>query len=287
MLPRRSPIEWPEGARIAISILLSWETWPDDLGSPGSHQRSNRGKLPDNAIFKKDMGVVMDREYGERVGLWRLLDVFEREGVKATFFLNGKTVEEHPEGAKEIVEKGHEIGAQTYVHEYPVVFEKEAERETIRRSVQAFQKVLGVKPSGYLSPGVRPTPNTLELIADEGFIWSSDCINDDLPYVAKTKDRSIIMVPKDFHPNDYTTYDIDARSPRDVLGIFQDSFDLLYEEGATSPKMLSLSLHPFLSGRPYRAKILQDFIRYAKSHPKVWFARNIDIVRWWQEKRYP
>jgi peptidoglycan/xylan/chitin deacetylase (PgdA/CDA1 family) len=100
MLPRRSPIEWPEGARIAISILLSWETWPDDLGSPGSHQRSNRGKLPDNAIFKKDMGVVMDREYGERVGLWRLLDVFEREGVKATFFLNGKTVEEHPRARK-------------------------------------------------------------------------------------------------------------------------------------------------------------------------------------------
>jgi hypothetical protein len=92
------------------------------------------------------------------------------------------------------------------------------------------------------------------------------------------------MVPKDFHPNDYTTYDIDARSPRDARHL-PDSFDS-FTRKEPRPKMLSLSLHPSF-GRPYRAKILQDFIRYAKSHPKVWFARNIDIVRWWQEKRYP
>ncbi|MBI2087761.1 MAG: hypothetical protein HYT78_03345 [Deltaproteobacteria bacterium] len=144
-------------------MLVSWETWPEDLGTPSSHQRSNRGRLPEKAVFKKDMGVVMDREYGERVGIWRLLDLFDMEGIKGTFFLNGKTVEENPDAAV-------------------------------------------------------------------------------------------------------------------------DAFDYLYEEGATSPKMFTVSVHPYLSGRPYRAKVLRDFIRHAKSHPQVWFARGIDIAKWWREK---
>lgn len=283
-MPRSRPIEWPGKARIAISMLVSWETWPEDLGTPSSHQRSNRGRLPEKAVFKKDMGVVMDREYGERVGIWRLLDLFGMEDIKGTFFLNGKTVEENPDAAKEIVEKGHEIASQTYIHEYPVMFEKEEERRTIQQAVESFRRVLGVKPLGYLSPGVRPTPNTLELIADEGFIWSSDSVSDDLPYPAKAKNKTIIMVPKDWHPNDYTTYDVDARAPRDVLGLMLDAFDYLYEEGATSPKMFTVSVHPYLSGRPYRAKVLRDFIRYAKSHPHVWFARGIDIAKWFREK---
>ncbi|MFQ5850618.1 MAG: polysaccharide deacetylase family protein [Candidatus Binatia bacterium] len=283
-MPRRSPIEWPGKAKIAINLLVSWETWPEDLGTPSSHQRSNRGRLPEKAVFKKDMGVVMDREYGEKVGIWRLLDLFDTEAVKATFFLNGKTVEENSEAASEIVKRDHEIASQTYIHEYPVMFEKEAERKTIQQAVESFNKVLGVKPLGYLSPGVRPTPNTLELIAEEGFLWSSDSISDDLPYPVKVNDKTIIMIPKDWHPNDYTTYDVDARAPREVLGLLLDAFDYLYEEGVTSPKLITVSIHPYLSGRPYRAKVLRDFIRYAKSHPNVWFARGIDIVNWWRER---
>src|SRR4051812_1791760 len=221
-MPRRAPIKWPGNARVAVSLFVSCESWPDDLGTPSSHQRSNRGTLPANAIFKKDMGVVMDRQYGEKAGIWRLLDLFRQEDVKATFFLNGKTVEENQEAAKEIVASGHEIAAQPYIHEYTITLDKEGEREIIGRSVEAFEKTLGVRPLGYLSPGVRPTPHTTEIIADQGFTWSSDCIDDDLPYYVKSKDRSILMMPKDFHPNDYTTYDVVSRSPRELLGLMQD-----------------------------------------------------------------
>ena len=285
-MPRRIPIKWPNEARIAVSLFVSWETWPDDLGTPNSHQRSNRGALPANAIFKKDMGVVMDRQYGEKAGIWRLLDLFDRENVRATFFLNGRTVEENPDASREIVASGHEIAAQPYIHEYSITLDKEGERSIISRSIEAFENVLGVRPVGYLSPGVRPTPHTTEIIGDEGFIWSSDCIDDDLPYYATSKGRSIVMMPKDFHPNDYTTYDVVSRSPRDLLGLMQDQFDYLYGEGASSPKMMSLSLHPFLAGRPYRTKIFQDFIRHARSHSNVWFARGVDIVDWWR-REYP
>lgn len=285
-MQRRDPIKWPGGAKIALSFFVSWETWPEDLGTNASHQRSNRGRLPDNALFKKDMGVVMDRKYGEKAGIWRLLDLFEREHIKATFFLNGRTAEENSEAAKQIVADGHELAAQPYIHEYAVMLDKDGEREIIRRSIEAFRTTAGVTPLGYLSPGVRPTPNTVDLIAELGFTWSSDCIDDDVPYNVRSGNKSIVMMPKDFHPNDYTTYDVVSRSPRELYSLLVDQFDCLYAEGATSPKMMSVSMHPFLAGRPYRTRIFEDFIHHARSHPDVWIARGVDIVDYWR-RQYP
>jgi len=229
------------------------------------------------------MGVIMDRRFGEQVGIWRILDLFDREGVKATFFLNGKTAEQNSDAVKEIVAKGHELAAQPYIHEYSVTMDKDGERRFIQASVDAFKTVAGVTPLGYLSPGVRPTPNTIDLISDLGFVWSSDCIDEDVPYAAGPKNKSIVMMPKDFHPNDYTTYETVSRSPRELFSLLVDQFDYLYAEGDSSPKVMSVTMHPFLAGRGYRAKIFQDFIRHARSHPKVWCARGIDIANWWRD----
>jgi allantoinase len=285
-MQRRNSIKWPGGAKIALSFFVSWETWPEDLGTNSSHQRSNRGRLPDNALYKRDMGVVMDRKYGEKAGIWRLLDLFDREHIKASFFLNGRTAEENPEAAKQIVADGHELAAQPYIHEYAVMLDKEGERDIIRRSIEAFRTVTGTTPVGYLSPGVRPTPNTVDLIAELGFTWSSDCIDDDVPYNVRSGNKTIVMMPKDFHPNDYTTYDVVSRSPRELYSLLVDQFDCLYAEGAKSPKMMSVSMHPFLAGRPYRTRIFEDFIHHARSHPDVWIARGVDIVDYWR-REYP
>ena len=282
MPSRRKPIQWPDGARIALLFCVSWETWPDDLGTNASHQRSNRGKMPENAIYKKDMGVVLDRQFGDKCGIWRILDMFDRENIKATFFLNGRTAEENVEAVKELVAKGHELAAQSYIHEYTVTMDKEAERNTIQSSIDAFKKVAGVTPLGYLSPGVRPTPNTVELTSEMGFIWNSEGVDDDVPYAVGPKNRPIVVMPKDFHPNDYTTYETGSRSPRELYSLLVDQFDYLYDEGLTSPKVMSVTMHPFLAGRAYRAKIYQDFMRHARSHPNVWFARGIDIANWWK-----
>jgi allantoinase len=281
MPSRRKPIKWPDNARIALLFCVSWETWPDDLGTNASHQRSNRGKMPENAIYKKDMGVVMDRQFGDKCGIWRILDMFDREGIKATFFLNGRTAEENEVAVKELVAKGHELAAQSYIHEYTVTMNKDEERKTIQGSIDAFRKVAGVMPLGYLSPGVRPTPNTVELTSDMGFIWNSEGVDDDVPYEVGPKNKPIVVMPKDFHPNDYTTYETGSRSPRELFSLLVDQFDYLYEEGLTSPKVMSVTMHPFLAGRAYRAKVYQDFIRHAKSHQNVWFARGVDVAKWW------
>lgn len=281
MPSRRKPIKWPNNARIALLFCVSWETWPDDLGTNASHQRSNRGRMPENAIYKRDMGVVMDRQFGDKCGIWRILDMFEREGIKGTFFLNGRTAEENQEAVKELVAKGHELAAQSYLHEYTVTMAKEDERNAIQGSIDAFKKVAGVTPLGYLSPGVRPTPNTVDLTSEMGFIWNSEGIDDDVPYEVGPKNKPIVVMPKDFHPNDYTTYETGSRSPRELYSLLVDQFDYLYEEGLTSPKVMSVTMHPFLAGRAYRTKIYQDFMRHARSHPDVWFARGIDIAQWW------
>lgn len=283
---RRSPILWPDNARIALLFCVSWETWPDDLGTNASHQRSNRGRMPENAIYKKDMGVVMDRKFGDNCGIWRILDMFDRENIKATFFLNGRTAEENVDAVKELVAKGHELAAQSYIHEYTVTLEKEGERKAIQGSIDAFKNVADVTPLGYLSPGVRPTPNTVDLISEMGFSWSSEGVDDDQPYAAGPHDKPIVVMPKDFHPNDYTTYETGSRSPRELYSLLVDQFDYLYEEGLTSPKVMSVTMHPFLAGRAYRAKIFQDFIRYAHSHPKVWISRGVDIASWWLQKNH-
>jgi peptidoglycan/xylan/chitin deacetylase (PgdA/CDA1 family) len=277
-------MKMPNSERIALVFCVSWETWPEDLGTNASHQRSNRGRMPENAIYKRDMGVVMDRQFGDKCGIWRILDMFDREGIKATFYLNGKTAEENVEAVQELVAKGHELAAQSYIHEYTVTMDQEGERKTIQGSIDAFQKVAGVTPLGYLSPGVRPTPNTVGLISEMGFIWSSEGVDDDVPYAVGPSSKPIVVLPKDFHPNDYTTYETGSRSPRELYSLLVDQFDYLYEEGLTSPKVMSVTMHPFLAERAYRAKIYQDFIRHARSHPNVWFARGVDVANWWLKK---
>ena len=147
---------------------MSWETWPDDLGTNASHQRSNRGRMPENAIYKRDMGVVMDRQFGDKCGIWRILDMFERETSKPRSSSTAAPPKRMSRRSRNWSRKGHELAAQSYIHEYTVTLDKEGERKAIQGSIDAFRKVAGVTPLGYLSPGVRPTPNTVELDLRDG-----------------------------------------------------------------------------------------------------------------------
>ena len=103
--PKRAPIKWPEGARIAITPCVAFETWPEDLGGPSSMQHQNRRGLPKNALTKKDLGTITDREFGERVGIYRFLEIFEQEKIQTTFFPTGVTVQNYPEVCKEAAER--------------------------------------------------------------------------------------------------------------------------------------------------------------------------------------
>ena len=167
------------------------------------------------------------------------------------------------------------------------MYTREEERKSIQDTVAAFKKVLGAPPTGYLSPGHASTDNTLDLVAEAGFVWWADPLNSDIPYTVEAGGRKVAVVPYNVPGcNDYSTYG-GGRTPRDLLQIMKDQFDYLYWEGEQgAPKFFAFNLHPFVSGVPYRTKIIDEFIKYAKGFTDVWFARRLEIANWVLEQGY-
>lgn len=276
---KREPWKLPDGKVIAVCPIVPWETWPDDLGTRESNQMSNRPPVPANARYKRDLWVVHDHEYAEEEGIFRLLDLLDKVGIKATFVASGISIERFPEIAREAKQRGHDMGSENYIHEYPIMMDEATEREEIRKTVEAFKKVLGQPPTGYISPGHRPTDKTEEIVAEAGYIWNSDFHHIDTAKVVEVKGRRMVIMPYG-HISDYMTYQLGARTPREILEMLKDEFDVLYAEGVSGwPKMMGYPFHPFLC-HGYRTKPLEEFFQYAKSFPKVWFPTRTEIARW-------
>ena len=280
---RRPPITWPNGARIDIIPCVAFETWPPDLVTPETTQNEDRPPVPKNSLFRRDLCSVTDREFGERVGVFRMLDIFAQEGIHTSFFLNAINLERCPEACKAIQEAGHELASENYIHDYSFMKTFEQEHEDLRKTVRLFEQKAGQRPVGYLSTGVRPSNNTPEIIAEEGYEYWMDPQHEEIPYTLSVKGKKLVVMSYLRYLNDYSTMKSVERIPQNLLSVWKDTFDQLYLEGETYPSMMAWGLHPFLSGRPYRAKVLREFIRYAKGHPGVWFARCQDVARWWKD----
>lgn len=280
---RREPIKWLENARLAVVAEVSFEAWPDDLGVATSLQSVYRKHIPADAPFNKDLAMITDRQFGERVGIFRLLDILQQEGVRTTFFSSGAIVEAFPETMKEAEAQGHEISSQNYRHEYAFMQTPEQHRADIQKTVAIWEKVLGHKPEGYLSPGVEPTEWTPEILADLGYKYWVDLAHDELPYTLRLPSGKelVVMAHAGLLNSDYFQYGMQSRSHRDVGDIWKDWFDLMYEEGEHFPSLFGFVLHPYLVGRPHMAKVLKEFLRYVKGHPGVWFTTHSEIVKWW------
>jgi allantoinase len=283
---RRSAIQWPKAAKIAVIPSVAFETWPNDLGLAGTHQHGLPRAVPANAVFKRDLRTVWDRQFGERVGIYRLLDIFEQEGIATTFWFNGINVERFPDLAREMEAMGHEIACEHWVHDYAFMKSEEEERLSIRRTVQAFQRVLKHHPHGYLSTGIQPSEVIPKLLVEEGFRYWVDPQNEELPYTLKVAGRKLVVAGSytaGTALNDYRVY-TNGMTSRQFTELLKDSFDLLYEEGEKGrPNLMLCGLHPFISGRPSRALALREFFRYAKSRSDVWFARCGDVADWWHQ----
>ncbi|MBI4529566.1 MAG: polysaccharide deacetylase family protein [Deltaproteobacteria bacterium] len=281
---RRKPVKWPNNARVAITTCIVTESWPEDLGTPTSLQAEFRKGPPREAKFQKDTASITDRQYGERVGVYRVMNVLKEEGIKASFFVNGYTVEAFPELMKQIVAEGHELCSENWRHEYVTMMTTDEQRNDIKRTVDTFQRVLGFKPQGYIMPGELPTDETPGILAELGYKYWMCFLHEDLPYILKVDGGELVLASYGIWTTDHRTGQADAgRTPRELLQLWKDNFDWIYEEGETYPGFMSLGLHPFLIGRPFRTVILREFLRYAKGHPGVWFPRGIDLANYWFE----
>ena len=270
---------WPERKSLAVAPIVAWETWPDDLGSSRSHQRQSERPVPAGAAYDRNMWTIYDHLYAERQGVRRLLDIFDAYNIKATFVINGLRVERSPELAREVQRRGHEMSSENYVHEYPVMYSREEEARSLGDTVAAFRKVLGAPPRGYISPGHRPTPNTLPILFDLGYEWDADFQNDDGPFLIEHNGRTMVGMP--YAPlSDYAMYERTTRSPRQLLEMLWDEFRVLRREGAAGqPRVMGYAMHPYLC-HGFRTVVIEEFLSGLRNYPDAWVATRKEIADW-------
>ncbi|PKB72739.1 MAG: hypothetical protein BZY75_05445 [SAR202 cluster bacterium Io17-Chloro-G7] len=280
-------VQWPGGAKIAVSMVVNYEEGAEySLLDGDSHHETNSEVPSPVPPGERDLNNESFFEYGSRVGVWRLLDLFDKFNVNSTFFCCALALERNPEVASEVVRRGHEVCGHGYRWEEYHSMGKEEERVAIEKTVASLQQTTGQRPVGWFTR-YGPSLNTRQLVAEEGgFIYDSAGLNDDLPYYVSANDKPWLVVPYSMETNDARFWRGGLVSIADFYDYLKDTFDCLYEEGQTHPKMMSVGLHCRIAGRPARSRAVERFLEYTKSFEGVWFARRDEIARWWLE-HYP
>ena len=275
-------IVWPNKAKIAISVVVNYEEGSEYSLLDGDTQHETNNEVPSPVpLNQRDLFNESFFEYGSRVGVWRLLNLFERYGVKTTFYCCAVALERNPEVARAIVERGHEVCGHGYRWQEYHSMDRDSELDSIRRTVESLERTTGVRPVGWFTR-YGPSLNTRELVAgEEGFIYDSCSMNDDLPYFVRVNEAPWLVVPYSFETNDARFWRGGLVSVNDFFEYLKDTFDCLYEEGQSSPKMMSVGLHCRITGRPARSRAVQRFLEYASGFPDVWFARRDEIASHW------
>ena len=278
---------WPGDARIAISVVVNYEEGSERslLDGDPHHETNNEVPSPVPPDTRDLLNESMF-EYGSRAGIWRLLRIFDKHGIPATHFCCALAIERNPEVGKEIVRRGDEVCGHGYRWEEYYAFEKEEERASIIKTLDSLERTTGQRPVGWFTRyGV--SVNTRDLLSEVGgFVYDSNAVNDDLPYYTTVQGKPWLVLPYSIEVNDARFWRGGLASTEDFYSYMKDSFDCLYEEGKETPKMMSVGLHCRITGRPPRSRAVERFLQYAKGHQGVWFARRVDIARWWLEN-YP
>ena len=280
-------IEWPGGARIAVSLVVNYEEGAEYSTMDGDSHHETNGEVPSPVpAGDRDLNNESFFEYGSRVGVWRLLDMFRRYEVASTFFCCALALERNPGVAREIPGQGHEVCGHGYRWEEYHLMDRDAERDAIAKTVESLQRTTGERTVGWFTR-YGPSVNTRDLVVEHGgFVYDSIGLNDDLPYYVTVKELPWLVVPYSMETNDARFWRGGLVSVNDFYDYLKDTFDVLYEEGRTHPKMMSVGLHCRIAGRPARSRAVERFLQYARQMPGVWFARRDEIARWWLE-RYP
>lgn len=272
---------WPNGAHIAVVFNMSWEVSPN-LGTADSKENRTQ-KVPSSAHYTRAMRSVYEHAFAETGGVQRLLDLWERHEIRASSYTDGLTVQLYPDLAREVAAKGHELLVQGWQHAFLWNMSADEQVQEIEKTNQVFEKVLGKKAAGYSSPGGHLTAETFSILAERGFKYCCGLRNAEVPFIIRVGNRKLVGMTS-YAVSD--TASVKAMAPRDVVGMWQDYFDALYEEGQRGyPKMLAYGTHPTLA-LAFRTRPLEDVIRYVKSKPKVWITTREEIADW-MLKQYP
>ncbi|RDE10072.1 polysaccharide deacetylase family protein [Pelagibacterium lacus] len=270
----RPKLVWPNGARVAVWTIPNLEHFLFDR--------------PATPISMASFGLKPDvlnygwRDYGLRVGFWRMREIMDRYGFKGTVALNSQVCELYPR----VIEAGLESGWEWMGHGITnsVLLNdqsEEEERAIIAQTVATIAHHTGRPPRGWLGPVMAETVHTLDLLAEHGIDYVADWVNDEQPYPMRVRSGRMTSIPYSAEMNDIPTFLDMKQSAETYAQNLMDQFDVLYEDGATTGRVMAIPLHPFLVGHPYRAKHFARALEHISSRNDVWIATGSEIIDWY------
>jgi allantoinase len=275
---------WPNGARIAVSIVLNYEEGGESCILHGdTHSESVLTDVGGEPLpGARNLNVESTFEYGSRAGVWEILRVIRGRQLDATVFAVGMALERHPEAAAAIAESGLEVAChgQRWI-EYQQVPEA-VERADILRNIEVVTRLIGRRPLGWYTG--RPGPNTRRLVVEAGgFLYDSDAYNDDVPYWTDVGGRPHLVIPYAFDTNDSRLQrGGDFATGEDFFVYCRDAFDWLYRSGSEGrPRLMNIGLHGRIIGRPGRIGALVRLLDHIERHDGVWLCNRTSVARHW------
>ena len=276
--------KWPGGARITLQFVLNYEEGAENciLHGDDSSESFLSEMIGTPPIFNmRHMSMESLYEYGSRAGFWRLHRLFTERNLPLTVYGVAMAMERNPGAVEAMLRADWEIASHGYRWINYQFVSEDIEREHIARAVDIHTRVTGSRPLGWYQG--RTSPNTARLVVEEGgFVYDADSYADDLPYYDTAHGKPQLIVPYTLDTNDMRFVAPQGFNSGDqFFAYLKDNFDMLYAEGETQPKMMSVGLHARVAGKPARAAAVARFLDYVAGHDKVWVARRIDIARHW------
>ena len=271
----RPVMRWPKGSRVAVWVIPNIEHFLFDRPST---------RIADGALaLNPDVLNYSWRDYGVRVGIWRMMEVMEKHGIKATVALNSDVCEEYPR----IIQEGNKLDWEWMGHgtSNSILINKQSlaeERALIKEAVSTITKLTGKAPRGWLSPALSETVHTLDILAENAIDYVGNWVNDEQPYPMRVKKGAMFSLPYSSELNDIPALLGLHQSPERFGQMICDQFDVLYEDGLKTGRVMSICLHPFLVGHPHRSKYLAKAFAHITSRQEVWLATGSEIVNWYK-----
>ncbi len=276
-------VHWPDGQLVAMTIGIAFEAF--ERQSQFHTERIKPGLV--------DRFSLSYADYGARVGVWRLLELLDRRGVKGTFSLSGLAAERHRDAIQAMVAGGHDLVAHGWVNDLVIANLEDdgesVERDVIRRTIDAItESAGGVRPRGWSSPGNMGSSSTMRLLVEEGIMWCGDDASDDLPFVETVADRPLVILPKaNLAANDLHHWIFPNSAPSVFFDNFADHFDAIYDEALRGrPQWMDIVLHCHMAGRPTFIPTLTRVLDAVAARPGVWWTTKGDLAEWALEQDF-
>jgi len=276
-------VVWPNNARIAVQIVLNYEEGAESciLNGDKNSEIFLSEIIGAKPIKGRHINMESLYEYGSRAGFWRLHKLFQENNIPITVFGVGMALEKNPDICKAIKDVGYEVASHGWRWIDYQNIKKSEEKKHMKLAIQTHKQIFGERPNGWYTG--RCSPNTRDLVMEDGgFLYDSDSYNDDLPYWETRGKKKQLIIPYTLDNNDMRFVTNQGFNTGDHFFTYlKDSFDALYEEGKTSPKMMSVGLHCRIIGKPGRIQSLKKFLDYILKHEDVWLCKRIDIAKHW------